>query len=99
MELSLGKNFKPAVRQLTHTGSHWTVPISIILVLGLWKGATLWGGFPAFILPAPERVWQRFLLALADGSLLRNTSATLLEFLAGLLTGVILATLTRYLMA
>jgi NitT/TauT family transport system permease protein len=99
MELSLGKNIIPTVRQITHSGSHWTVPVSILVALGLWKGATLWGGFPAFILPAPERVWQRFLLALADGSLLRNASATLLEVVAGLLAGVILATLTGYLLA
>lgn len=99
MEISLGQSIKPVVRQLSHSGSRWTVPISILLALGLWQGITSLRIFPTFILPAPAQVWQRFLLALADGSLLRNASATLLEVLAGLLAGVTLATLTGYLLA
>ncbi len=99
MELSLGQSVKPVVRQLTRTGSRWTVPVSVLAALGIWEAVTRWSGVPAFILPAPERVWQRFLLALADGSLLRNTSATLLEVMTGLLAGVLLATLTGYLLA
>jgi NitT/TauT family transport system permease protein len=99
MELSLERNIKPVVRHLKHTGSRWTVPVSILLALAAWEGLAHWGTIPAFILPAPELVWQRFLLALSDGSLLRNTSATLLEVLAGLLSGVFLATLIGYLLA
>ncbi len=99
MELSLGRNIKPMVRHLKHTGVRWTLPVSILLALAAWESLTHWGTIPAFILPAPELVWQRFLLALADGSLLRNASATLLEVMAGLLAGVLLATLTGYLLA
>jgi NitT/TauT family transport system permease protein len=99
MELSLGRSVKPVMRQLAHTSSRWTVPVSILAALAAWEGAARWGGFPAFILPAPEQVWTRFLAALADGSLLRNTGATLLEVVAGLLAGVLLATLTGYVLA
>ncbi len=99
MELGLERNIKPVVRHLKHTGVRWTLPVSILLILALWEGLTHWDTIPAFILPAPEKVWQRFLLALGDGSLMRNASATLLEVLAGLLVGVLLATLTGYLLA
>ncbi len=99
MELSLGRNIKPVVRHLKNTGSRWTVPVSILLALAAWEALSHWSAIPAFILPAPESVWQRFLLALSDGSLLRNASATLLEVLAGLLAGVLLATFTGYLLA
>jgi NitT/TauT family transport system permease protein len=99
MELSFGRNVKPVVRHLTHTGSRWTVPVSILLAILAWEAASHWGNFPAFILPAPEKVWGRFLTALADGSLLRNTGATLLEVVAGLLAGVVLAIITGYVLA
>jgi NitT/TauT family transport system permease protein len=99
MELSLGRNIKPVVRHLKHTGIRWTMPVSVLLALAAWEGLARWGSVPAFILPAPGLVWRRFLLSLVDGSLLRSASATLLEVLAGLLAGVILATLIGYLLA
>ena len=98
MEISLERNVKPALRWMARPGRGWMLPISALLALGLWEAATRWGGFPAFILPPPGRVGQRFLLALGDGSLLRNTSATLLEVLLGLLIGVSLATVFGYLL-
>ncbi len=98
MEVSLERNVIPAVRRFAHPASRWLVPVSIGLALAGWQAAVVWGNFPAFILPAPARVWERFIQAMSDGSLLRNASATLLEVLLGLLAGVILATLTGYLL-
>ena len=63
MELSLGRNIKPVVRHLKHTGVRWTGPVSIGLALAVWEGLAHWGTIPAFILPAPEMVWKRFWLA------------------------------------
>jgi len=54
---------------------------------------------PAFILPAPSQVAERWLRALADGSLLYHSAATLLEVLSGLLSGVVLASLLGYALA
>lgn len=98
MEVSLGRSVKPMVRQLANPRNRWLVPVSIIIALAAWEGAVKWGGFPAFILPSPARVWQRFMIALGDGSLLRNMGATLLEVVLGLMAGVLLATFFGYLL-
>src|SRR5690606_10483705 len=79
--------------------SRWMALVSALIALGAWEAAARWGNFPAFILPSPGRVWARFLLALRDGSLVSNAAATLLEVLLGLLAGVVLATLTGYLLS
>ncbi len=56
-------------------------------------------GLPAFVLPGPGLVWQRFIQSLADGQLLRHSLATLLEVVAGLFLGGITATVIGYLVA
>jgi NitT/TauT family transport system permease protein len=99
MELSLERSVKPVVRRLGRPGTPYWVMLSGLLALVAWEAATRWGNFPAFILPSPARVWQRFLFALGDGSLARNATATLGEVLLGLLIGVSLATLFGYLLA
>lgn len=98
MELSVEHNLKPVMRKLAKPGSRWLVPVSAVIALAAWEGAARWGGFPAFILPAPASVWERFLATLADGSLLRNTAATLYEVLLGLLAGAMMATVFGYLL-
>jgi len=98
MELSLQRNIKPVMRKLARPGGCLTVPVSIIAALAAWEAASRWGGLPAYLLPSPARVWERFLLAVLDGSLARNTATTLLEVLLGLAAGVILATITGYLL-
>ena len=77
----------------------WLVVISIFIMLLVWQLVAWFGGFPAFILPSPEMVGIRFTQAIADGSLLRNTAVTLGEVLAGLVLGVIVATVLGYLLA
>ncbi len=99
MEISQQRKVKPVTNPLKHPSNRWLVPFSILFALAAWEGTVRFGGFPAFILPAPGRVWSRFLIALADGSLLPNAAATLLEVVLGLLAGVILATLTGYVLA
>lgn len=75
------------------------VPISMVVALVLWDVFVRIGDFPAFILPSPLRVWERFLASLADGSLLRHTAYTLYEVLVGLSLGVAAATALGYLLA
>jgi len=84
---------------MTKVIGRWLLPITIILTLLLWQGVIRMGEFPAFILPTPRLVWRRLLLALADGSLLRHASFTLLEVLLGLLAGSTLATVLGYFLA
>ena len=62
----------------------------------VWEGLVRLLSLPAFILPAPVQVAERFTRALADGTLLRHTAATLIEVLCGLAAGVLLATLLGY---
>lgn len=62
----------------------------------LWAGLVQWQEYPPFVLPSPALVWERFLVALSDGSLARHTAVTLMEVLLGLLLGVSVALVLGY---
>src|SRR5512143_2667301 len=74
-------------------------PASILAGLLIWWVVVRTANQPAFILPSPGAVWQRFLQSLADGTLPLQTGVTLLEVLLGLFFGVGLATMLGYLLA
>ncbi|KAB8140938.1 ABC transporter permease [Chloroflexia bacterium SDU3-3] len=57
--------------------------LSLLVVLGLWRGLVLWQDYPAFILPTPEAVLQRWLMEMQRGTLLGHTMWTLGESLGG----------------
>ncbi len=71
----------------------------VVVFLALWEALVAILKYPPFILPGPGRVWARFLIAVADGSLWYHTSLTLFEIFAGLLLGVSTATLLGYVIA
>ena len=73
--------------------------ISLVAGIVVWHLLTLLLNLPAFILPGPVLVWQRFLKSLADGLLIRHTMATLGEVLAGLFLGGLTATILGYLLS
>jgi NitT/TauT family transport system permease protein len=77
----------------------WIVILSMFCAITAWWMVSALTDLPAFILPTPAQVWARFLVALADGTLLRNTAATLEEVLLGLLLGTLFAIITGYLIA
>jgi NitT/TauT family transport system permease protein len=77
----------------------YLAPLTLLATLLLWSLIVRLGNFPAFILPGPGLVWDRFLRALQDGSLIRNTWVTLSEVLTGLGLGVGAATILGYLLA
>ena len=77
----------------------WTILIAILIGFFLWETLSHLSGLPAFILPPPSAVFDRFIRALADGSLLQHTSATLIEVLGGLLLGLSFATMIGYAVA
>lgn len=77
----------------------WTIPVTILFFLLVWWMLSRWSGLSAFILPPPQDVWDRFLRALADGSLLRHTGITLMEVLGGLAIGISAATVIGYVLA
>lgn len=98
MQLSVSRDIKPVIQKIAGPTSRWIVLISAAAALAAWDAVTRWSGVLPYILPSPGRVWQRFMLALTDGSLLRNSAATLVEVVLGLLAGILLATFTGYLL-
>lgn len=79
--------------------NRFLVPVSLLIGMALWQGLIAVFQFPAFILPSPLLVIQRFFLALIDGSLIRHTAYTLLEVILGLFSGSSLAVVLGYLLA
>lgn len=77
----------------------WLVFLSLLLALGIWTAVVDWSHLPAFVLPSPAAVGQKFGVTLADGTLLHHTLVTLSEVLSGLLIGSCLATCIGYLLA
>ncbi|MBF8284404.1 MAG: ABC transporter permease [Anaerolineales bacterium] len=75
------------------------LPGSVTAGLLIWEALVRVNGFPAFILPSPERVWARFLDVLNNGTLTRHTLITLSEVLAGLALGLAVASALGYVIA
>lgn len=69
-----------------------------VLTLGvaLWAALVEWQDLPAFILPSPLAVGQKFWLVLLDGTLLRHAQVTLVEIALGLLLGLSTAFVLGY---
>ena len=98
MDISLVRKLEKNSRK-QRQASRWIPAISAALALIAWALFASLSGLPDFILPRPVQVWDRFLRALADGSLLQHTFVTLSEVLLGLLAGMIFATLLGYFIA
>ncbi len=73
--------------------------IAFAALLGLWQLLDWRQVYPAFILPGPRLVWQRFLSVVADGTLWANTQVTLIEIFGGLALGLSVAVVLGYLLA
>ena len=73
--------------------------VSLTVGIVLWQAIVSIFKLPAFILPGPLAVGQRFITAFEGGLLLRHLSITLLEVVLGLLVGTFLATIIGYLLA
>ncbi len=74
------------------------VPVVLALAIAAWEGLVRWQDLPAFVLPSPGVVWQRGVAALADGTLVRHASVTLVEIALGLLLGLTTAFVLGYLL-
>ncbi len=91
-----------AARQALYQGRlAFVYALSLGLALLLWQGGTLLiAETPRrFLLPAPAEVATRLLKLLANGTLVRHTSVTLLEMSLGLLLGTVTAVLLGYALA
>ena len=74
-------------------------PLSILCGMGIWELAVRLGNYPAFILPAPSRIAERFVSASRSGLLWPNVWVTFYEVLLGLLLGTCFALLAGYFLA
>jgi len=99
MDLTATRKFANTSRRQLRRHGAYLVPISAALAILIWHLVARYGGFPAFILPSPVLVWNRFLSALLDGRLAYHIAVTLGEVLAGLTLGVFTATTLGYLLA
>ncbi len=68
--------------------------LSLAVFLALWKLLTLVGGYPEYILPAPEVVLERAVRAIGSGVLWEHTAVTLIEVVLGFAVGATVAILT-----
>jgi NitT/TauT family transport system permease protein len=71
-----------------------TAVASLAVFLLLWKGVAVVGGYPDYILPAPEAVVERGIRAVQTGVLWEHTAATLTEVILGFAVGATLAVAT-----
>jgi NitT/TauT family transport system permease protein len=70
----------------------WLAPSVLgVCLLGLWAGATQFGGIAPFVLPSPGAVLAALRAGLIDGSLLSAAGITLLESLSGFALGAAIA--------
>ncbi len=74
-------------------------PVLGILIYTLWKNTAESERYPAFMLPHPDTVWDRFQLLWERDLLLRHTWVTLREALYGLGIAVVIAIVIGYLIA
>ena len=68
--------------------------LSLVVFLAVWKLATVLGGYPEYILPAPEVVGERAWRAIGTGILWEHSAVTLLEIVLGFVAGATAAVLT-----
>ena len=73
--------------RLVTRSSVLTVLGALAVFLLVWRAIVLIGGYPPFILPAPEVVFGRFVGAIADGILWPHLATTLVEVALGFVVG------------
>jgi NitT/TauT family transport system permease protein len=73
--------------------------ISIGLLAAVWKAIVVIGGYPPFILPAPELVLQRTISELASGTLRHHSTVTLIEAVGGYSIALLVSLVLGYILA
>jgi len=70
--------------------------IVLVLFIAAWKAVVIVGGYPPYILPAPEVVAARFVSAWAEGTIAPHALRTLYEVAVGFAAGGGLALVVGY---
>ena len=79
--------------------ARWIPPLSILGGLCIWEVLVRLSNYPPFILPAPSRIFTRFISASRTGLLWPNVWVSFYEVLLGLLIGTIAALAAGYFLA
>lgn len=87
-----GKRARPLLRRLAPA-------LVLLVVLAVWQLITLFELYPAFIIPPPLAVIEKFYQVLVDGRLWTHTQVTLSAVLAGLAIGVSMGMVLGYFIA
>jgi NitT/TauT family transport system permease protein len=74
------------------------VAAAVLFLVG-WKVLVVLGGYPTFVLPAPEVVGARLITAWSDGTMAPHASTTALEVALGFGAGGVIAVAAGYLLA
>jgi NitT/TauT family transport system permease protein len=80
-------------------GNVFFTSFTIFFVMVLWYVITRWTNLPEFLLPSPEKVWDRFIISLETGVLTKHTLSTFSEVMGGLLIGISIAAMLGYFLA
>jgi len=72
------------------------LPLALVLLVAGWQGLVWITGYPAFILPSPADVAAVGVRVIANGTLWHHMRVTLSEVGAGLVLGLLAATLLGY---
>ncbi|MCI0711664.1 MAG: ABC transporter permease [Chloroflexi bacterium] len=75
------------------------VPVLGLVIYIVWVQVVESGRYPAFILPHPHAVWERFIELVDSGSLVRHVAVTTREALTGLIAASILGVILGYIIA
>ncbi len=73
--------------------------LGVLALLALWQIVTMLEVYPAFIIPTPLSVVQRFVDIVRDGRLWLNTWTTVSQMLVGLAIGLGIGVVLGYIMA
>lgn len=92
-------NLRDLRRRIPAGGRSISPVIGVLALFVLWQVVTMLRVYPAFIIPPPSAVFEKFIEVLQDGRLWLHTSTTLSQMLIGLGFGVVLGVALGYGMA
>ena len=65
----------------------WPIPVAFAAFVAVWKLVVIVGNLPVFVLPPPETVAARFVMAWADGTIAPHAWTTIVEVALGFAVG------------
>lgn len=75
------------------------LPLAVFFFVVIWDVIVRLGKYPQFLLPTPQRVYERFIQVLSNGILLKHLLVTLQEVGGGLALGLSVAVIVGYTLA